>query len=98
MILFTSCEGPSLDRVWQFPTDSKQAIILSRKTTCHLSCFSWMCLNITFKPGVKYVCVSASGIYRVISPNRVVWVTGLEVLGTVLNGLLLQLLTIYIFI
>ena len=27
MILFTSCEGPSLDRVWQFPTDSQQTII-----------------------------------------------------------------------
>ena len=23
MILLTSCEGPSLDRVWQFPTDSQ---------------------------------------------------------------------------
>ena len=27
MILFTSCKGPSLDRVWQFPTDSQQTII-----------------------------------------------------------------------
>ena len=26
MILFTSCEGPSLDRVWQFLTDSQQTI------------------------------------------------------------------------
>ena len=32
VILFTSCEGPSLDRVWQFPTDSQQTIIISRKT------------------------------------------------------------------
>ena len=28
MILFTSCEGQSLDRVWQFPTDSHQTIII----------------------------------------------------------------------
>ena len=28
MILFTGCEGPSLDRVWQFPTDSHQTIII----------------------------------------------------------------------
>ena len=27
-VLFTSCEGPSLDRVWQFPTDSQQTIII----------------------------------------------------------------------
>ena len=28
MILFTSFEGPSFDRVWQFPTDSQQTIII----------------------------------------------------------------------
>ena len=28
MILFTSYEGPSLARVWQFPTDSQQTIII----------------------------------------------------------------------
>ena len=27
-VLFTSCEGPSLDRVWHFPTDSQQTIII----------------------------------------------------------------------
>ena len=32
MILFTSCEGPSLDRIWQFPTDSQQTIKISHKT------------------------------------------------------------------
>ena len=32
MILFTSCEGPSLDSVWHFPTVSQQTIIFWRET------------------------------------------------------------------
>ena len=43
-ILFTSCEGPSLGRVWQCPTDSQQTIIISRKTD--VSRGTGMCLNI----------------------------------------------------
>ena len=27
MMLFTSCEGLSLDKVWQFPTDSQQTLL-----------------------------------------------------------------------
>ena len=55
MILFTSCEGPSLDRVWQFPTDSQQTIMtdVSRGTG--------MCLNKIFNlyiACVKYICLS----------------------------------------
>ena len=55
MILFTSCEGPSLDRVWQFPTDSQQTIItdVSRGTG--------MCLNIIFNLYIacaKYMCIT----------------------------------------
>ena len=46
MILFTSCEGPSLDRVWQFPTDSQQTIIIWRETG--VSRGTGMCLNIIF--------------------------------------------------
>ena len=46
MILFTSSEGPSLERVWQFPTDSQQTIIIWRETD--VSRGSGMCLNIIF--------------------------------------------------
>ena len=54
MILFTSCEGLSLDRVWQFPADSQQTIIISRKTD--VSRGTGMCLNIIYKLycGYKY--------------------------------------------
>ena len=47
MILFTSCKGPSLDRIRQFPTDSKQPIMLSRKTD--VSHGTGMYLNIILK-------------------------------------------------
>ena len=45
VILFTTCEGPSLDRDSQFPTDSQQTII-SRKTDVLRG--TGMSLNIVF--------------------------------------------------
>ena len=57
MILFTSCEGPSLDRVRQFPTDSQQTIMWYRPAC--------MCLNIIFNlyiACVKYMFIGL-GIY-----------------------------------
>ena len=63
MILFTSCEGPSLNRVWQFPIDSQQTIIIWRET--NVSRRTGMCLNIIFNlyiACVKNMCIS-SGIY-----------------------------------
>ena len=63
LILFTSCEGPSLDRVWQFPTDSEQTIIIWRETD--VSRGTGMCLNIIcnlYIACVKYMCIN-SGIY-----------------------------------
>ena len=59
MILFTSCEGPSLDRDWQFPTDSQQTIMTD------VSHDTGMCLNIIFNlyiACVKYMFIN-SGIY-----------------------------------
>ena len=54
MMLFTSCEGPSLDRVWQFPTDSQQTITDGN----NVSRGTGMCLNIIFNlyiACVKYI-------------------------------------------
>ena len=56
-------EGPSLDRVWQFPTDSQQPIIFWRETD--VSRGTGMCLNIIFNlylACVKYMFIN-SGIY-----------------------------------
>ena len=53
MILFTSCEGPSLDRVWQFLTDLQQTIIITRKTD--VSRGTGMCLNIILKSCIASV-------------------------------------------
>ena len=60
LILFTSCEGPSLDRVWQFPTDSQQTIIIWRETD--VSRGTGMCLNIIcnlYIACVKCMCIKA---------------------------------------
>ena len=47
MILFKSCEGPSLDRVCQFPINSQQIIIGSSKTD--VSRGTGICFNIIFQ-------------------------------------------------
>ena len=89
MILFTSCECPSLERVLQFPTDSEQTIIISRKTD--VSRGTGMCINIRFNlymhdiARVKYMCIS-SGIYsRVYNIYRGEWAAIREVKSAVFS-------------
>ena len=64
MILFTSCKGPSLGRVWQFPHRlTTNNIIIWRKTD--VSCGTGICLNKIFNLNiacVKCMCIR-SGIY-----------------------------------
>ena len=73
MILFTTCKFPSLDRVWQFPIESEQTIINSRKTD--ESRGTVMCLVRVYHLGY----VKSSNYYRGVL------VTGCEVLSAVFS-------------